>query len=169
MMSLLLRETQARRSGGVDAVREVPDLLQDRELVLERQDLGDLAVPEVPDRRIADLDGLAGRRHAAIRAGVRTAPDESHGELVCRDEQVLDARGNVSEAGEPVADPADRSAHADTDTVGPEFLAEDVAGYREVPRPSLGEPPPGYLHVLFAGFRHDRARHDFSSSLRAVT
>src|SRR5580692_12206928 len=98
-MSLL---TRRRLSGGVDAVREVTDLLQQGELVLERQDLGDLAIPEVPDRRVAYLDRLAGRRHAAIRAGMRSAPDESHGELVFRDEHVLDDRGQIREAGEPV-------------------------------------------------------------------
>jgi hypothetical protein len=65
----------------VDVVWEVPDLLQERELILERQDPGDLAALEVPDRRVADLDGLAGRRHAAIRAGMRAAPDEGHGQL----------------------------------------------------------------------------------------
>src|SRR5580700_8487739 len=136
-MSLL---TRRRLSGGVHAVGEVPDLLQDRELVLERQDLGDLAVPEVPDRRVAHLDGLAGRRHAAIRAGVRSAPHESHGELVARYKHVLDAGGEIGKAGQPVADPGDWSGHADMDAVGPQFLAEDVAGHREIPGPSLREP-----------------------------
>src|SRR5271170_694436 len=91
MMSPLPPVIPAWLSGGVDTFREIPDLLKDRELILERQDLDDLAVPEVPDRRVPDLDGLAGRRHAAIRAGMRSAPDESHGEFVSRDEHVLDA------------------------------------------------------------------------------
>src|SRR5208282_2244525 len=107
-MSLLPPVIPPRLSGGVDALREVPDLLQDPELVLERQDFGDLAVLEVPDRRVAHLDGLAGRCHAAIRAGMGSAPHESHGELVSRDKHVLDARRHIREARQPVADPADR-------------------------------------------------------------
>jgi hypothetical protein len=42
----------------VDALRQVPDLLQNPELVLDRQDFGDLAVVEVPDRRVAHPVGL---------------------------------------------------------------------------------------------------------------
>jgi hypothetical protein len=142
-LAVILGDTarrSTRRLGGVDALREVPDLPQDRELVLECQDLGDLAVPEVPDRCVADLDGLAGRRHAAVRPGMGSAPYQGHGELVSRDEHVLDARGHIRKAREPVADPANRSGH----------------GHREISCPSLGEPSPGYRHVLLAGFHPSR-------------
>jgi hypothetical protein len=43
----------------VDAVGEEADLLQDGELVLHRQDLRDLAVLKVPDRRVAYLNPAA--------------------------------------------------------------------------------------------------------------
>jgi len=149
----------ARRSAGlrgVHALREKSDLLQQPELVLERQDLDDLAVPEVPDRRVTDLDGLAGRRHAAIRPSVGASPDQGDGELVSGNEHVLDGRGQIGKAGEPLADPANRTGHADMDTVGLQVLAEDVAGHREVSPPSLGEPSPGCRHVLLAGFHLSR-------------
>src|SRR5579863_9016942 len=92
----------------MDAVRQIADLLQDPELVLEGDDLGDLALPEVPDRRVAHLYALAGRRHAAIPAAMRPAPDERHGELVPADEHVLDARAQIGKARQPIANPADR-------------------------------------------------------------
>jgi len=147
---------QAAVLRGTDAVGEKPDLLQESELVLEREDLGDLAAAEMPDRRVTDLDGLAGRGHAAIRSGVGSAPDQGHRELVSRDEHVLDARGQVGEAGEPLADPASRPGHADVDTIGPELLAEDGVGHREISPPPFGEPSAGYRHVLFAGFHLSR-------------
>ena len=43
----------------MDAVGEEADLLQDGELVLHRQDLRDLAVLKVPDRRVAYLNPAA--------------------------------------------------------------------------------------------------------------
>jgi hypothetical protein len=71
----------------------------------------------------------------------------------------------IREARQPVADPADRPGHADMDIIGPDFLAEDAVGHREIPGPSLGEPPPGYRHVLLAGFQTGRTRHGFPSNL----
>jgi hypothetical protein len=70
----------------VDSIGEVPDLLQDPELVLERLDLDDLAVTEVPDRDVAHLDGFAGRGHSPVVAGVGATPDQIDRELVARRE-----------------------------------------------------------------------------------
>jgi len=156
---------QAAVLRGADALREKPDLLQESELVLERQDLGDLAAAEMPDRRIAHLDGLAGPRHAAIRPGVGSAPDQGHRELVSTDEHVLDASGQIRKAGEPLADPASRPGHADMNAVGSELLAEDGVGHRKISPPSFGEPPAGYRHVLFAGFHLSRVARGLRSAL----
>jgi hypothetical protein len=87
---------------------------------------------------------------------VCSAPDQGHGELVSRDEQVLDDRGQVREALEPLADPADWPGHADVHAVRPQVLAEDVAGHREVSGPPVREPPPGDLQVPLAGLHGSR-------------
>jgi hypothetical protein len=97
-LAVILGDTarrSTRRLGGVDALREVPDLPQDRELVLECQDLGDLAIPG--SARSLCRGPRRACRSAPRRRTARygSAPYQGHGELVSRDEHVLDARGHI--------------------------------------------------------------------------
>jgi pimeloyl-ACP methyl ester carboxylesterase len=84
-------------------------------------------------RELAVILGDVARRSTRRLGGVHALweiPD-----LLQDGEHVLDARGHIRKAREPVADPANRSGHADMDTAGPEFLAEDVVGPRSALAP----------------------------------